>query len=195
MDFNFNIKVRKEPKRNYLSDNDIKNCIPVKEYEDRYVIDKIGNVYSIKDRYNNKRIKLMSIVIRNGYKTVMLTNKAGFHKRELIHRLVAKTFIPNPKKFDCVNHKDENKLNNSIDNLEWCTRCYNTNYSKDIIEWNKERGFDIEVYDSLNDRYYTFRSIRECVKVLGVNRFKFTNALNKGEIYNGRYGIYKAKYR
>lgn len=68
MDFNFNIKVRKEPKRNYLSDNDIKNCIPVKEYEDRYVIDKIGNVYSIKDRYNNKRIKLMNIVIRKGYK-------------------------------------------------------------------------------------------------------------------------------
>lgn len=46
------------------------------------------------------------------------------------HRLVAETFIPNPENLPCVNHIDENKKNNKIDNLEWCTYQYNTNYSK-----------------------------------------------------------------
>ena len=45
-----------------------------------------------------------------------------------IHRLVAETFIPNPDNLPVVNHKDENKLNSSVDNLEWCTYKYNNNY-------------------------------------------------------------------
>ncbi len=48
---------------------------------------------------------------------------------ELVHRLVAKAFIPNPNNYPCVNHKDENKSNNHADNLEWCTYKYNVQYS------------------------------------------------------------------
>lgn len=57
----------------------------------------------------------------------------------LVHRLVAEAFIPNPDNLPCVNHKDENKRNNNIDNLEWCTHEYNMAYGtrgKKIAEKN-----------------------------------------------------------
>lgn len=47
-----------------------------------------------------------------------------------IHRMVALAFIPNPNNYPCINHKDEDKHNNSVENLEWCTYKYNNNYGK-----------------------------------------------------------------
>lgn len=63
----------------------------------------------------------------HGYKVVCLyRDKKVYYKS--VHRLVASAFIPNPKGYGDINHKDENPLNNSIENLEWCTRKYNLNY-------------------------------------------------------------------
>lgn len=72
----------------------------------------------------------------------------------LIHREVAKLFInnPNPQRFDCINHKDEIKTNNNVDNLEWCDRAYNNNYgthnaknakshSKPIVQYTLDGKF------------------------------------------------------
>ena len=64
----------------------------------------------------------------DGYFSIKLLNEYGDRKTYHVHRFVAETFIPNPDNLPCVNHKDENKLNNRIDNLEWCTHKYNTNY-------------------------------------------------------------------
>lgn len=65
---------------------------------------------------------------KNGYKRVMLYGKKPFKKFVPVHRLVAMAFIPNPHDYEQVNHKDENKANNTVDNLEWCTCTYNNNY-------------------------------------------------------------------
>lgn len=93
-------------------------------YEGIYQISSIGRVKNIK----NGRIKKPTIN-KYGYFHVMLW-KNNQKKLKRIHRLVAEAFLnnPNPDIFDCINHKDENKLNNCVENLEWCDRKYNNNY-------------------------------------------------------------------
>ena len=112
---------------------------PVAGYEGQYEVDNLGRVFSI-DRVkrvdDNGRIYDKPITGRqmqqglksNGYKVVSLT-KDGITKSCYVHRLVAKAFIPNPDNLPLVNHKDEDKTNNFVDNLEWCTVLYNNTYN------------------------------------------------------------------
>jgi len=65
---------------------------------------------------------------KDGYLTVNL-KKDGKYECAKIHRLVASAFVPNPNDFPQVNHRDENKQNNSAENLEWCTAKYNNTYN------------------------------------------------------------------
>lgn len=76
---------------------------------------------------NNKGHILAQSIGNNGYYRVHLC-KNGKAKWYSVHRLVAETFISNPLHLPEVNHKDENKLNNAVSNLEWCSSKYNTNY-------------------------------------------------------------------
>ena len=71
---------------------------------------------------------LIGHVDRCGYKEVLFSEN-GKTTQYLVHRLIAKAFVPNPDNLDYVNHKDGNKLNNAAINLEWCTRSYNTKHS------------------------------------------------------------------
>lgn len=96
--------------------------VPVPGYETFYSIDECGNVYSIR----SKRF-LKPTIGNNGYCTVEF-NVKGKVKRLLVHRLVAQAFLPNPFNYPQVNHKDENKENNHVSNLEWCTAKYNMTY-------------------------------------------------------------------
>ena len=74
-----------------------------------------------------------------GYKSVELFNNNG-SKRLLIHRLVAQAFIPNPDNLPYINHKDEDRANNRVENLEWCTAQYNSEYSlgKRVLQLDSE---------------------------------------------------------
>lgn len=87
-----------------------------------YSVDTEGNVWNIIRGY-----KLKHSTIKEGYMLVMLYNN-GARKSFLIHRLVALAFIPNPNKYPFINHKNENKCDNSVGNLEWCSANYNNNY-------------------------------------------------------------------
>lgn len=116
-----------------------------------YQIDECGNVY------NKNGIKLKQERTRNGYLRVSLCNDKVKHKKFLVHRLVAQAFIPNPLNLPQVNHKDENKTNNCVNNLEWCTPAYNLNHSKvinkaSIAKYHKIRCIDTGiVYDSIKE--------------------------------------------
>lgn len=80
-----------------------------------------------------ERVTLRTKPSRDGYCYVGLV-KDGIVKRTTVHRVVALAFIPNPDGLDEVNHMDEDKSNNHVTNLEWCTRKYNANYGT-----NRER--------------------------------------------------------
>ena len=118
-----------------------------------YEISNYGNIRSL-DHYNTngrttilyKGKKLKPVIIR-GYYRVIISGKQLY-----IHRLVAEHFLENPNNYPCVNHKDENKLNNNMDNLEWCTYGYNVNYgnrnnkakiskSKPVLQYDKNGNF------------------------------------------------------
>ena len=88
-----------------------------------YLVNADGDVISIK----HKEPILVSQWERHGYKRVTLWEN-GKKFNISVHRLVATAFIDNPNGYDEINHKDEDKTNNNVNNLEWCTRIYNLNY-------------------------------------------------------------------
>lgn len=96
----------------------------IKGYEGLYQISNLGRVKSL---YFNKELLLKLRLTGRGYYQIDLQkNKNITHA--LVHRLVAEAFVSNLDNLPCVNHKDENKLNNNASNLEWCTQKYNIHY-------------------------------------------------------------------
>ena len=100
----------------------------IKGYENLYQISNYGRVKSF---YNNKEQVLKNWINPNGYLLVTLC-KNKKKKKISIHRLVAETFLDNPCGYPQINHKDEDKTNNYIENLEWCDAKYNNNYGTKI---------------------------------------------------------------
>lgn len=150
-------------------------------YEGLYQISNLGRIKSLsrfckyssgKTRKVNERIMKFDIS-KLGYFRVHLS-KNGIDKKILVHRLVAQAFIPNPKNYPIINHKDENPSNNKVNNLEWCNVEYNNTYGnkikklyKEIIQLNKN-GEIIKCYPN------TVQASKET----GIVRCTITNCLN-----------------
>ena len=103
----------------------------IKSYEGLYQISNTGKIKSLeryKDNHSKKQLvkeKIRKqIISKTGYYTCMLT-KNGNLKLFKVHRIVAEAFIPNPNNYPIINHIDGNKLNNNVDNLEWCSYSHN----------------------------------------------------------------------
>lgn len=115
-------------KRIGLIDVDGKNVKPIKRYEDRYVISRNGEIWSIKRSLychgkmieTNKPYKLTPSKDKQGYLVVNLYDGSN-RKSKKVHNLVASTFIENPENKKCACHKDNNKENCSVENLYWGT--------------------------------------------------------------------------
>ena len=116
-------------------------------YENLYQVSNLGRVKrlayihkTLKNTYKVEEHILKPHQNNRGYLIIVLCKNSKL-KTHILHRLVAKAFVPNPLNLPQVNHKDENKLNNNVNNLEWCTSSYNNNYgernNKMIIKLNK----------------------------------------------------------
>ena len=90
-------------------------------YVGKYYISNLGRLK------NQDGLILKPMLCTNGYLSACLW-KNNQQKKILIHRLVAEAFLDNPKGYNEINHLDENKTNNDVRNLEWCTHLYNMNY-------------------------------------------------------------------
>lgn len=101
-------------------------------YEGLYMVSNMGNVMTVPKRTHSNGFLLTPTIGTNGYQTVHL-RKDGASKRPSVHRLVAVAFIPNPDNLPEVNHIDGEKTNNSVDNLEWCTRSKNVRHSIRVL--------------------------------------------------------------
>lgn len=99
--------------------------VEIKEFNGLYFIDNKGIIY----RYRHGKLITMKTTINyRGYVAVLLY-KNGKQVYRLVHRLLAQTFLSNPTNLPQVNHKDGNKTNNNLNNLEWCTASQNIKHA------------------------------------------------------------------
>ena len=133
-------------------------------YENEYEISNYGVI-------RNKRTKSIKKQSRkdNGYLVCSFWIN-GSTKQEYVHRLVALTFIPNPDDLPQVNHKDENKENNCVDNLEWCTARYNNTYGTARQRSVKTQQLKGD-YDRARERWLTNNPSRTKPKTRGKNSY------------------------
>lgn len=103
--------------------------VPVPGYELTHRISNEGEIMSLNYNHTGKPKILKQSKDRYGYMMVTLYSREtkSVHSYK-VHRLVAKAFIPNPYNFPDINHKDEDKTNNRVENLEWCNESYNQTY-------------------------------------------------------------------
>lgn len=133
-------------------------------YEGLYKVSDKGNIYSV-ERISSQGNKWGGITLKprydkHGYFRVTLY-KNGKQKTRFIHRLVAEAFIPNPNGYSEINHRDENKINNYVENLEWCTIKQNNNHGTrneraSQTKCKKVRAINVETGEKL-----TFNSVKE----------------------------------
>lgn len=104
---------------------------PICGYEGLYEVSNLGRVKSLDYNHTKQEKILRQVKMKNGYLYVNLYKNTKM-KLCRIHKLVANAFLENPNGYTCVNHKDEDKTNNCVDNLEWCNQKYNVNFGTGI---------------------------------------------------------------
>jgi hypothetical protein len=136
------------------------NWKPLNDYEGFYEINEKGEVRSLHKRNYHKIVSQR--IDRGGYYAVRLSKNGNTHT-QWVHRLLAFTFIPNPESKKYVNHKNGNKLDNSLSNLEWVS------HQENVIDAYKQglNSAAKRIINSVSGSMYS--SIREAADAIGIN--------------------------
>ena len=160
---------------------------PVVGYEGLYEVSNRGNVKSlprkvaifIKGTHSETfrpGASLKSYVTSNGREQVTLY-KNGREKHWNVHRLVALAFIPNPRNLPQINHKDENPLNNRVDNLEWCDAKYNGSYGTRPSKYMRK----VTQYTIQGEKVATYNSLAEAADAVGCHYTQISHCCGNGK--------------
>lgn len=131
-------------------------------FDTKYAISNKGNIINVK---NGKQLKTR--INKNGYLEVQLSTK-GIRKNYRIHRLVGIVFLDNIENKPYINHKDGNKLNNNLYNLEWCTAKENDNHSRK--KYLKIQNKPIKAISIETNYIICFESLSECARYFNTNK-------------------------
>lgn len=160
-------------------------------YEGLYQVSNMGRVraYPLKESDNWRIIK--SFCAYKNYQRVNLVDINRVSKQHSVHRLVGFAFIPNPNNYPYINHKDENPLNNKVENLEWCTPKYNANYGtalKRLSEISRncpKRSKRVGQYDENWLLIKAYPSTQEAHRQTGIYRSGICKAANNSKYSAG----------
>ena len=156
-----------------------------------YPIDGFNNNYEISKCGLVRRIdkgRFMKRVINNrGYYCVILCDQRKEVKhnsgRQLIHRLICKTFLPNPENKRTVNHKDGNKLNNNLENLEWATDKENINHAFDTdLNQHSDKHYRSKLTNAQVIEIRNLKGLmklKDAAKIYGVSETTIVNTMNR----------------
>ena len=166
---------------------------PIPGYEGLYEVSNWGRVRSFK--WNSDGRILSPGKNNMGYYFVYLC-KDGKAKGHTIHRLVAQAFIQNPSNFPVVNHKDECKENNCVDNLEWCTQKYNISYGTGLQRMAEKISKPVVQLDKNGNFVAEYKSTQEASRVTGINHGNICCCCNHKSYKSagGFIWIYKDEY-
>lgn len=157
---------------------------PIPEFNGRYEVSNLGRIKSFTRKKEGEIIN--GSPDGKGYIMVKLYYGSQKNKMCKVHRLVAEAFIENPNNYPQVNHKDEDKTNNCVDNLEWCTNEYNINYgtgrmraslSNRCCSTTSKKIYSVD--DDGNITYYD--SIGEAERQIGGSHSNIIGALKKNK--------------
>lgn len=149
-------------------------------FEGKYKVSDQGRVYSIQSH--------KYLALGNNGKDYLFVNLwyDGKSKREYVHRLVARHFIPNPNGLPQVNHKDQNKQNNCADNLEWCDNTYNNAYGDkrkrqgETLLNNGKTSYKVKQFSLDGEYIATYRSMREAERMNNLTNGLISQMFRKG---------------
>jgi hypothetical protein len=158
----------------------------VKEFT-KYEVDKKGNVYS-----NGYMVK--PYVNANGYHRISLSMNDSVTKNrqnKYVHRLVAEAWIPNPKNLPYVNHINANKIDNRVENLEWCTASENMLHDSKL----RKTGKRIYAFDSKTGKFYkSYESIKAAGRAIGIDSTSITKVVSGNRVTAGGYFWKEGEY-